>query len=481
MKSFQTATDIVTKFEQDFNVESWRIDDLHVWPLMRISFAAELLELSSIENTNKKSARHWAISIKSSLSTFLAKTRYALRPSSIASLVLALSCRNRPPVHTGCFTNDISREWTHKGFYQRFFDSLVDLRYINDLSSINFEYVSHGKTPSFRPFVDLSALYLIAKIKAAVMHYLRLRNVSHNIPFDNIYDWLESLNLPCSALRQQRLLKKYALLLEFRKLFLHLIRLYKLQRAIKVCWYSLDGMALAWACDDENIPCIDIQHGLAGSNNHRSYSRWTKFPQNGYKLMPSEFWVWSQQDAKAIQEWQVGLSPAPILKVIGNPWGKLAKDKSLYPYLFPLPPKLKNWADTNCLIIVVSLQTSELPPTVLQAIELSPKYLKWAIRAHPNFSSDVNNLKHVVETENISYKEASMSPLYALLSVSSVHITGWSAVYYDALFCNLKTIFFSSRALQNFNDEISTGQALYADSGTELLRQINSLLSLNNK
>lgn len=86
-----------------------------------------------------------------------------------------------------------------------------------------------------------------------------------------------------------------------------------------ICYYSLEGMALCLACRKQGIPSIDIQHGIQGSG-HRAYSRWTKVPQNGYELLPTLFWCWSDYEAETISDWGEIAGNQHKAIVAGNPW-----------------------------------------------------------------------------------------------------------------------------------------------------------------
>jgi hypothetical protein len=66
--------------------------------------------------------------------------------------------------------------------------------------------------------------------------------------------------------------------------------------------------------------------------------------------------------------------------------------------------------------------------------------------------------------------------LYPLLLSSSVHVTGWSAVFFDAANVGVKTIFVSEIALQYFGDEIQLGKAQFASSASGLLEALHNLI-----
>ena len=40
-------TDLINEIEEMFPVDTWVVDDIHVWPLIRIPLAMNLYELSS--------------------------------------------------------------------------------------------------------------------------------------------------------------------------------------------------------------------------------------------------------------------------------------------------------------------------------------------------------------------------------------------------------------------------------------------------
>ena len=51
-----------------------------------------------------------------------------------------------------------------------------------------------------------------------------------------------------------------------------------------------------------------------------AYGRWNKLPEAGYELLPKFFWVWSEVEAQAIDNWNRIVKQWHQPYIGGNPW-----------------------------------------------------------------------------------------------------------------------------------------------------------------
>ena len=477
----QNHTALICEFEANFDVETWKRGDIHIWPIIRIALMTEWLN-SARDLRRSTSSNSWVrppILIYARLKVMV----HAL-PSLISLFSAGLKSIRLAQGRVGIFTNDISRERAGGSFYQRFFDTLVDLQLVDPAKSINFEHVSHGKYPPYRPRINITGAELLAMLFALVLNRLGFLSLSRSIPFVEIHEWCAARGLPCRSASSRSISCSYAAILILSRLYICVIHVFGLTSVIKVCWYGLDGMALALACRMARIPCIDLQHGLAGAGHHRAYCNWTKFPSAGYELMPSTFWCWSKLDEQSIRSC---FDPHRIYvdtRVTGNLWASLAKRRGQslwYQNLFCLDGVVQNWAGNGSNIILVSLQGKSLPSIICEALMLSPLNWNWAIRVHPKYATSLSVLRALEEAvqdySNVDVKCSSASSLYPLLSVATAHVTEWSAVYYDAFCVGLKTVFVSPKSLQIFSGEIDSGNALYADQPEQLIWALHHIVA----
>jgi len=476
----QDYATVISEFENDFGVEDWKYGSIHIWPIIRIALTTEWLKAAD-DRRGPNSPRNRA-KILSAIYVRLKAVAYSL-PSVIPLFATGFNANRLAQGNVGIFTNDISREKAGGAYYQRFFDTLIDLQVIDATKALNFEHISHGKHPPFRPRINTTGAELLAILFGSVLNEFGFLSLSSCVPFSEITNWCVLRGLPCHSVTSKRIARAYASLLVLSRLYLWIIHAFKLTSAIKVCWYGLDGMALALACSRAEIPCIDLQHGVAGAGHHRAYSNWTKFPSTGYSLMPTSFWCWSRLDEQSLRACFDAHGINVDTKVIGNLWAKLAKKRGHSPWyknLFCLDGKVKNWADNGSEVILVTLQGENLPVMIRDALMLSPANWHWAIRVHPRFATNLSVLKSLEEaTQRYSFvdiKCSSASSLYPLLSAVKVHVTEWSAVYYDADLFGVKTVFVSPNSLQLFGEVIDSGAALYADTPEKLIAALRQIV-----
>lgn len=471
---------LISEFEKDFDVENWKHSHIHLWPIIRIALTTEWL--NSVGGGRGANSPQNRAKMLSAIYARL-KAMASSLPSILSLFVLGFKPNRLAQGSVGIFTNDVSREEAGDSCYQRFFDTFIDLQVIDATKAINFEHISHGRYPPYRPRINITGAEFLAMWLGWALNKFGFLNLSSHVPFSEIFHWCALRGLPCYSASSERTSRRYASLIVLSKLYLWIIRAFKLTSAIKVCWYGIDGMALALACRRAEIPCIDLQHGVAGAGHHRAYSNWTKFPLIGYALMPTSFWCWSRLDEQSLRTCFDAHGVVVETRVIGNLWAKLAKKRGhslWYKNLFCLNGKVKNWANNGSKIILVTLQGENLPVMIRDALKLSPANWHWAIRVHPMFASNLRVLESLEEaTQRYSFvdvKCSSASSLYPLLSAVTVHVTEWSAVYYDADLFGVKTVFVSPKSLQIFGEVIDSGAALYADTPGKLIAALHKIV-----
>ena len=475
----------ILKFEENFNVDEWKILGLRIWPYIRISLSTAWVNKLNTINAEK---------------TFLyKKSKYQSRLASIVRKVNSLKfyfsflirfasafnnssypvISSSTKLTTGIFGFDVDRVHTDKGYYNRYSDSLIETGIIEEDKCIHFERCLLGSRTPFRPFVDITHYYWLSALLGWVLVPIFVLTVRLNPEISNAYAWCVSNSLDGSALKTRNIIFTYLTLRVQRELYKHLISKYRLNKVIKVGWYDVDGMALAWACNRAGIPFVDIQHGMAGANNHRAYSCWSKIPLAGYELLPSDYWCWSKVDADSIIDWYIYLNTykSDKVRIIGIPFANYALTTSFNElfscdeeinFLLSLTQKYRH-------TVIVSL-AEEIPQIIIEAIKGSHLDIFWLIRYHPTLISKLDKIKsEIASLNNTEIYHSSTLPLYALLKICSCNITEWSATFFDASAMKVPTIFVSGMALTSFPEFLSSGEALFADSPVSLLSAIRNL------
>jgi hypothetical protein len=142
---------------------------------------------------------------------------------------------------------------------------------------------------------------------------------------------------------------------------------------------------------------------------HMAYSSWFTLPQEGYDMLPRNYWCWDENSKNVLQEWTKSNKNYAV-KVIGNPWIDYWKSMK------------KNYVHTN--YILYSLQPSPLtmeqlfPESIINFIKENP--IPWFIRLHPRQLKEMEAIKMFLEDKQILHlvtiDAATNDPLPLLLS-----------------------------------------------------------------
>ena len=115
---------------------------------------------------------------------------------------------------------------------------------------------------------------------------------------------------------------------------------------------------------------------------------------------------------------------------------------------------------------------AEIPKLVLECAKQSNTHNFWLFRRHPIVSrytdKELAKILSAHQISNYDIENASKLPLYALLSKSTHHVTGWSSSCYEALVFNVPTIFWEPRAKNLYTHYLNNKHFAYASSTSEL-------------
>ena len=296
-------------------------------------------------------------------------------------------------------------------------------------------------------------------------------------------EWCHQRNLDCRSIEPRMLKRRIHLIQYLSKVFIGLLSLLQVSSVIKACWYGSEGMALALACSELKISCTDIQHGIAGGFKHRAYYCWTKFPASGYQMMPNHFWCWTEEDSQQVTANNSSMAAYPnlISTTLGIPFINAYSNNIVVRDVFDKNPGyiiLKELAANATQTCLVTLQGPYIPDIVMQLIiEASPQTY-WLLRPHPAHNIKLHqNLLVLSVLHNVDLCRTAAIPLIQALSLADIHITEYSASYFEANQAGVPTVFVSEIALYYFGDQIHSGQARYASSANEL----RALIAISSK
>lgn len=235
-------------------------------------------------------------------------------------------------------------------------------------------------------------------------------------------------------------------------------------------------MAFNLACREHGIPSIELQHGVQGKLN-AAYGRWRQVPHDGYALLPRIFWVWSSQEASAIEEWSRPVREWHRPVIGGNPWLNVwLRDDAEVARPYDRAVQAIRSRDPESVHVLVTLAYSltserDLAP-IREAIEKAPSTWRWWVRLHPAMSNtDRARARKVlpVDGQRVLLDLPSELPLYALLRNAELHLTINSTSVVEAEAFGVPSVATSPEATDLFEDQATRGWLTIASGGREVV------------
>ena len=468
--------DLINEIEHKFPVDTWVIEDIHVWPIIRISLANQLYSDRYLEIVKYNILNKILQKISKVLTVFQGFLKFI-----IAYFIdFKHNHKNQDSIDIVFLSHSICRCKLNNYWYDRHCDPFRDSLKILNLNSLTLEYI---------PFQE----YRVPRYQSSTF-------IQHSIDFITLISYIKVF-----FLKQKNLTKKlenyegFALFLlkkniNIRKivnldvqviLIRHLADFFK-KKLIKfkpvICflvnYYGAMGMAFNLACRELDIISIDIQHGLQGEV-HPAYASWSKLPLDGYELLPSRFWCWSNDEANVINQWSKKISFKHHAIVGGNLWLNMWQEQnnSLINIYDKKILELKN-SQSNAIHILFTLQPRKdlfLADWILKVIKESPNSWNWWIRLHPGMSSDrkkISQLLKKCQPANIELNHTTDLPLLALLRHIDVHITHCSSTVIETESFGVPSIVTHIDGTESFPNQIASGVAIPAYTTEELFAAI---------
>lgn len=250
------------------------------------------------------------------------------------------------------------------------------------------------------------------------------------------------------------------------------------------CWYNTESMACILACHELGIPSIDVQHGSQG-DAHIAYGQWNSVPPEGYELLPTLFWCWSESEVTAIRRWCAGL-PVHQPVVAGNlfleRWvsGQDAMVRSYDKLLASLKESSNNRA--HILYTLNGVTKNELGTLleVIDGINRSGIEAHFWVRLHPVTIDQKDRVRRALTehaVENVDVENATRLPLYAILRHVDLHVTEFSSVVLEAESFQVPSVLIGELGVLGVQEQIDSGWAVPVDSMRELVDAVKEELS----
>ena len=477
MKNLSEVFKYVSYLEEKYPVAEWIIDDVAIWPLVRIVLFRDILsQVNAMENLSSADQKKmfWLRFKQATSSVYkypVAYFRDFKKNRDVDKNTQVLLINN------GASYNKMRGEW-----FERFCDPIADALLEFNISSLRFDMSAAYLTPRYsgskfvQIYIDTAIFKSLLLGKSANKYQVKLDKYSDFL--QEIRDLKYKLFIPEVDYLKKRVFK----IRHIQKYFEKKIKQGNIKAGLKVCYYSDDGMAFNLACKKHNIPSIDIQHGVQG-NFHIAYGNWSTVPKGGYDLLPSHFWCWTQTDAQLIRSWAdkaggqhqsfVGGHPFLSIWTEGHPLFKYFTE-TLLAKAIPSQPLM-------LVTLSTGVSTEKHIGNLLSVVEKTQDQYNWYIRLHPFMSDEEKaDIRKMLEGNNIhiyNMKEASESPLPVVLKHTDIHITYCSSVTLEASINQIPTILTDNYGATVFRNQVDDKLMIVALNEEDIARSISTLLS----
>lgn len=466
--------DLYNELEEKFEVDKWTVDDIHVWPIIRMDLMLNLFDLKA---RNKQTNINLLFKIKEGLKILKGVLKYLFAVARDGGRNEKIS-----QADTVFLSDGISRVKLKEKFHDKFCDPIIDILQKKGLSAKTLEPLHNYIIPRYRASIFIQKNLDFSLIKNM---FFKAKNPSHdNLPgFHDFLDFLDKKNYGTPLPDEKRIKTILTAINAYSEVFDKLLAYIKPKIGLVVCYYGPIGLAFVQSCKRLKIPCADLQHGAEG-DFHPAYGRFAKVPEEGYEFLPDFFFCWSENEVSAIDKWSKKINRHnPInagntfLDLWRNNENEIVKyyDKIIHNSLDQNPD-----AKNILLTLSYDYDNEEILGETLKAMRNSQQNLKWWVRLHPIALKRREKVRKMLiqsGIKNFNLDMATDFPLHALLRNIDLHITHASGTVVEAAQFGVPSIITSENAIQYYKEEIGNGYAVFAAREEEIVRAINSQLT----
>jgi hypothetical protein len=424
--------------EKKYPVNDWKIDGVHIWPLIKI-------QLSFSFNTPAKAKKEQFKSESTAL-----KLKKTFRGFIDYSKLLLIG-KAKIPTKLFCLAPHF-RFYNGKHYINRYFNQLID-ESINTKS--DFLFGEYGNTTKeYRTnidFPDKTIYFENLKYLALFLREFSWKKYSRRTNWPEFDSFISEVNehLKYKKLYKNEILKKFIYIRILKDLYKLALEKYTVNEVYILCYYVSEMYAMNLATAELGITSWDIQHGGQGSL-HIAYSNFNVIPNAGYKLLPKKFWTWDTASALEIYNWVVNQDYHEV-EVKGNHWLEYCVQR------------YSTEIDTSRKIILYTMQPIGnflLDNYIVEAIKKTPPDYIWWLRLHPRQLMEKKKLVTLLEENNImdrvNIEEATMFPLPSILNKTHVHLSKYSGSILEAYIMKVKTIVLSEIGVESFPEVVES-------------------------
>lgn len=438
--------DFVVKIEQTFQINDWKVNDLHLWPILRIRLFFYLID--EIENLKKKNSDQ----------TYHKPIKYPFLKSLKEKLVFnkwLYSLPKKKIIFVG--TNAHRVNFDGKRF-NRFFDSLIsmngqteDYLYLEYVYDKNLNYYKKDK---------------VFETENRIENFSRSRNYSLKYSLSNFHQFLNYLKSnPITEKFAEEIseeqLKQIGYKLYYRfEFYKKNLRKIQPQELYILCYYGgSTTYSIVAAANHLKIKTIEMQHGPQ-PDLHLCYTNWTNLPENGYDVLPRNFYQWDDGSVENINSWAT-YTKLYQPKKNGHPWIDFIKQVQI------------ETPDDDFILYCLQPEPTSLEwlfnENIVNAIKNSNQ--KWYIRLHPRQIDRQEEIIQLLRKKELLHKinieEATQLPLPALIKKSLVCVTHSSGVAIESELLNKKSVIIHELGVKYHQKTIERENAFYIDANSE--------------
>ena len=442
--------------EQSFDVDKWELNGIHVWPYIRIKLY--FLLLTNLNDEDKIKCQEQSSIVKGKSFFILKKLNLVLGLlfSFFKSEFFFFRLKPKKIIFFGSHIHRVK----HKDYYfNRFFDSMVDTHNLQD-----YVYtVEHQKVYDVN-FNQKNIIPLTQRLKDfTIVQKLknRLKEKNLDVYLEGYTIFLEFLSneipnaqsLSISESDMIRWTNKIKLLDVF---YTRMFSKVQPEKIIFPGYYAWDNLyAAVLTANKLKIKTIDFQHGPQ-TNVHMVFSSWTKIPERGYGIMPTEYWTWDENSKINIDKWAKNTSNV-ITKIVGQPYLEYWKQKN---------EKLVLGQKEILYSLQLMPLTQMLSDTIIALIIDCFEY--WKIRLHPRNEFNKSDIEKYLDSKGVkrssySIHDSRECPLPEVLTTTCLHVTAFSGCLIEAKMMGIPSVIIDSVGKEIYKDYIDNELVFYLD------------------
>ncbi len=494
-KDHRFLVDLYRQIEEQFDVNSLRLEGVNIWPLVRLQLGRSFKEADQITDAGIGAASESSSSDSNVSPEDISSPRNKAERSALikhhAKVAKADRVRSRLRVEQDFDRLDavkgprfvvhtkIEKYYLQKaeGFYAPILDPVAeDLNRFGRVQTLAIEPVPF-KCVNDPMRIDLQA-YLAVRSWQPVKIPKVLDHILQKIEEFTQQAW------PEYPLKRNLVYSRFNRLRQRRDFFYEVYQ--RLQPEFVVVSSFTGWLHAIWAAKDLDIPVIDVQHGGQGPI-HIPTTHYTKHPEEGYHFLPDILWVWGQTNYDFAAKWHPAAGQYRHLPVVGGHRGVAHWDKdrkagkmSAIDHQF-----IEQFRSKRNVLVTLSYAIDPLmPEAFFKAIQATPE-LHWLIRLHPIHCSSAARDQIAarltdMRCSNFSIDEPTDVQMQTALYVSQAHLTPFSTSVREAAAFGVPSAICHPAGKLLFFEEIEAGLLDYAEDTQNIVDFVERNTGSNN-